>query len=191
MLKRIYVALALALGVVAPGWSASAATVADFGEIGLPTVNVIGGFGFGGAPGTSFEHDYLFAVPSAADLVAFGVEFSGPFTDLTSFTADLFEGDPTLCGSGCALLASATLPTANPASFLLSYAGLQSGLDYFLRVSSTIGATGFGVYTGLMAVSAVPVPPALLLFGTALAGVAALARRRRKTGTGQMIGEAA
>lgn len=188
MLKRICVALALALAAMAAGRSASAVTVTDFGELTLPAVNNIGAFA-NGTPGASFEHDYLFTVPAAADLVAFGVEVSFPGYDLTSFAASLFEGDP-LCGigSGCSLLANATL-IGNPASFFLSYAGLQSGLDYFLRVSGTIGVSGIGFYTGNLAVSPVPVPPALVLFGTAVAGAVAVARRRRKTG--QVMGEAA
>lgn len=52
---------------------------------------------------------------------------------------------------------------------------------YYLNVSGlTLG--GFkATYTALLEASAVPLPPALILFGTALVGMTLLGRRRRST----------
>lgn len=53
----------------------------------------------------------------------------------------------------------------------------QTG-DYILRISF-VTSSGGGQYDITLGTSVVPLPPALLLFGTGLAGLAVLTRRRR------------
>jgi hypothetical protein len=50
--------------------------------------------------------------------------------------------------------------------------------SYHLRVTGT-ALTGGGAYT--VAISTTPIPPALLLFGSALAGLGLLGRRSRRS----------
>jgi hypothetical protein len=67
-------------------------------------------------------------------------------------------------------------PSGNGIEF--SYINLVAG-DYFFRVRGDTGPLG-NAYQYRIAVGAVPIPPALLLFGTALGGLAFAAYRRRK-----------
>lgn len=52
------------------------------------------------------------------------------------------------------------------------------GTSYLLKVFSFLGTEG-GDISGTFTLSAVPIPPALILFGSALLGLGAFARRRR------------
>jgi hypothetical protein len=69
---------------------------------------------------------------------------------------------------------SLTVQASNPGA-LLVYAITTAG-DWFLRVSGTT-LNGPANYT--VTVTATPLPPALILFGTALVGMTLLGRRRR------------
>ena len=76
---------------------------------------------------------------------------------------------------------------ATGTSLAFSYLNLAAG-DYFFRISGDIGGDGvFGnAYRYRFEVSEVPLPPALLLFATALGGMAVASyRRRRKNGGAQ------
>jgi len=67
--------------------------------------------------------------------------------------------------------------SSTPTTF--TYAGLSSG-DYTLIVTGAINPSGFlSLVSGSISVAAVPVPGALLLFGTGLAGLTVVALRRR------------
>ena len=60
-----------------------------------------------------------------------------------------------------------------------TYAFVADALSTTLKFASTTG-TPFGLALDNVSVSAVPIPPALLLFATAMAGAAAFGRRRAK-----------
>jgi hypothetical protein len=54
-----------------------------------------------------------------------------------------------------------------------------SGTSYLLKVMAFLGVEG-GDIAGTFTLSAVPIPPALLLFGSALVGLGLFSRRRRE-----------
>jgi hypothetical protein len=126
--------------------------------------------------------NFLFKVSTAANVKSTGRAendrfFQVVFTDLT---AKLIEGTDVNC-TICNVLATATGgsgPTGP--TFDLVYSGLVPGTQYFIRTLGTFGGLG-GLYSAdaaISAVSPVPIPPALLLFGTAIVCAAAFARRR-------------
>jgi hypothetical protein len=88
------------------------------------------------------------------------VEAGGPGADFTTFT-DLATG--VLSGGALAL----------------SYSGLTSGVDYGFLFFGTITGTSGGFYAGNFTVSAVPLPPAVWLFLSALIGLVGVVRRKR------------
>ena len=73
--------------------------------------------------------------------------------------------------------APGALPVYDVAGAIMVYAITTTG-DWFLRVSGTT-VDGAANYTA--EITATPLPPALILFGTALLGMTLLGRRRRTT----------
>lgn len=174
-LKRLGGAVTLALALVLGGVSAKAATY-DFGTIAAPGIATPL---LGGAIGTSGQtllvNSFQFDVAGPSRIDAFGFNVIPHIFNFVNLTAQLF----TVAGH-----TAVTGPATLGSGFALSYAGLTSGVDYVLEITGTLGAGIFGnaggLYLGAMAISAVPVPPALILFGTAIAGMAALGRRRSR-----------
>jgi hypothetical protein len=98
-------------------------------------------------------------------------DFGGFATNSLNFSLRLFSAsDPATS------LGNFTDPTGTVLAF--SYLNLAAG-DYFFRISGkTDGAFG-NSYRYRFEVSEVPLPPALLLFATALGGMAVFGYRRR------------
>lgn len=134
---------------------------------------------YGGSIGTLLDlYVFSFNTPGSGALSLTATENENPQKDFSFLGARLWSGS-----LGGTLLASADSPTALDAAFALTYSNLQAGTDYFLEVLGTFGKSE-AVLKGKsrLEISAVPIPPALVLFGTALAGLAGLSRRRaRKT----------
>jgi hypothetical protein len=87
------------------------------------------------------------------------------------FSVDLFStSDP-----------STSLGTfSGPGTVLaFSYLNLAAG-DYFFKFGGAVGGSFGNAYTYRFEVSEVPLPPALILFATALGGMAVAGYRRRK-----------
>jgi hypothetical protein len=105
--------------------------------------------------------------------------FLGVPTNSLNFNLDLFSaGDP--------LTSLGNFTDATGTALAFSYLNLAAG-DYFFQISGNIGGgTVFGnAYQYRFEVSEVPLPPALLLFATALGGMGLLGYRRRKNGAAQ------
>jgi hypothetical protein len=131
-----------------------------------------------GGPGTltGFIYDFDFSLSGKATIDAILSQSHTTVSTPTSF--ELFGGSPT--GSNTLLTAS-TVGTGNATGELqLHYANLAAGA-YFLKIVGGLASGKTGTVTGLVSVSAVPVPAALLLFGSALAGLVGVGRRGRKT----------
>lgn len=168
----------LVLLLVACAWLVGPSALAasyNLGTLPVPSSQPIGGWEIGW-PGSSHVLDtYAFQVSSAAELTAQAVEFElWGIVNFGSLTAELLDSS---CGYCAVDTATGT------SGFLLSYADLLPANSYVLRITGILGNWAIkGIYYGQLAVSAVPVPPALLLFGTAIAGAAILSRRRRRQG---------
>ncbi|WP_374651105.1 hypothetical protein [Dongia sp.] len=97
----------------------------------------------------------------------------GQVVDSLNFNLDLFSTADTATSLG-----NYTDPTGTGISF--SYADLAAG-DYFFRITGDSAPTGNAYnYAFKVNVTETPIPPALLLFGTALGGMGVAAYRKRK-----------
>jgi hypothetical protein len=130
---------------------------------------------YGGTLGTPLDlYVFTFDTLGAGSLLLTATENENPQKDFSFLGANLWSGS-----IGGTLEASAQSASPVDAAFTLSFSNLQAGTDYFLEILGTF-AKSEAVLKGKsrLTISAVPVPPALALFGTALAGLAALSRRR-------------
>jgi hypothetical protein len=171
-MKRLMMLLvAGVLGFAAMG-PASASTF----ELGTLTPGVTEGSAFHGGvpPQTQFEDTVTFSlagVQSALIGTLTDVAFGG--FDSATFTVDLFSaGDPatslgSFAGAGTVLA--------------FSYLNLAAG-DYFFKFGGESSGSIGNAYNYRFEVSEVPLPPALLLFATALGGLGLLGYRKRKNG---------
>lgn len=97
----------------------------------------------------------------------------GQAVDSLNFTLDLFSTSDSATSLG-----NFSDPTGAGISF--NYADLAAG-DYFFRIAGDSAPTGNAYnYSFNVKVTETPIPPALLLFGTALGGMGMAAYRKRK-----------
>src|SRR5687768_14303197 len=176
-LMMLLVAGLLGLGAATP--SASASTF-DLGTIDPGTTS---GFvaNLGVPAPVSFEDTINFSLAGVQNaLIGTLTDISAVLvpTDSLNFSLDLFSAsDPTVS------LGNFTDATGTVLAF--SYLNLAAG-NYFFRIEGDVGDDVFGnAYSYRFEVSEVPLPPALLLFATALGGMAIASYRRLKKGGAQ------
>lgn len=171
MKKILMMAVAGIFAFVAAETSAVAATI-DLGTLGAPgsasDTSLVGA----GAYGDS----WTFHLDANSDLSGSVSDIALPgLLDIANFSVRLFQVSP-LGAIGSTLLD----PAGN--GLVFSYTNLGPG-DYFFAVFGQATGAGGGLY-GLQlnaAVSQVPLPPALLLFLSAIGGIGGVAYRRRQT----------
>ena len=150
------------------------------------TTQYPGGVTFTGS-GASFVYDYAFNLQGPAKLVAsVGAAPTGPL--LLGTAAPLTSAVPAMPSiggvpaafvpstanfglfreDGSTVTAVTGVPTLSPET--LSFANLSAG-EYILVVVGEVLRPGIGVFSGSVHVTAVPLPAALLLFGSGLAGL--------------------
>lgn len=181
-MKRLMMLLvAGVLGLSAAMQSASASTF-DLGVLSPGTTEAVV-VNLGNPAPVSFSDTINFSLTSVQTSLIGSLtdlsDFLGIPTNSLTFNLDLFSSlDPTTS------LGSFSDPTGSALAF--SYLNLAAG-DYFFTISGAIGGgTVFGnAYRYRFEVSEVPLPPALLLFATALGGMGLLGYRRRKGGAAQ------
>jgi len=161
-LMMLLVASVLAFGIAQ---RPASATSYDLGPISPGTTTDVNGFLGSGA--TSFNDTLNFSLGGVQSAL------SGSFTSLfgiTNFNLDLFNASDPLTSLG---------HVASGVTLAFSYLNLAAG-DYFFHLTGGVasGANG-GFYQYKFDVSEVPIPPALLLFATALGGMGLLGYRRR------------
>lgn len=124
---------------------------------------------------TGFTFDYEFTLTKGATIDAILSQSHTTVTSGTSF--ELFKGTP---GSPTHLVNSTVGTGAATGELQLHYAGLTAG-SYFLQIVSTTGLTSgkVGTLTGLVSVTAVPLPGALIMFGSVVVGLVGVGRRAR------------
>ena len=176
-MKKVMMLLVAGLLGLGAAQSASASTF-DLGTLDPGTTSAIV-VNLGDPAPVSFSDTINFSLASVQTSLV------GSLTDLTdflgipvnslNFNLDLFSaGDP--------LTSLGNFTDATGTSLAFSYLNLAAG-DYFFRISGAIGDGVFGnAYRYRFEVSEVPLPPALLLFATALGGMAVASYRRRKNG---------
>ena len=143
------------LGVIEPGDSGSG-FVANFGT-GI----------------VSFEDTIKFSLTAVStSLVGAITDVVSAGVDSVNFALDLFSAaDPTT--------SLGTVTDVSGVGLAFSYLNLAAG-DYFFRVAGATGSDGNFYRYSFTAGTEVPIPPALLLFATALGGMAVTGYRRRK-----------
>lgn len=175
-MKKI-IALLFAVGLsIGIGQSPAAASNFDLGT--LSTSGSTSGFvaNFGSGIKTFTDTIYFSLADVSNSLVGQITDLSsifGQVVDSLNFTLDLFSTADTTTSLG-----NFADPTGTGISF--SYADLAAG-DYFFRIAGDSAPTGNAYnYSFNVKVTETPIPPALLLFGTALGGMGVAAYRKRK-----------
>ncbi len=146
------------------------------GELSLNTLTSPQVF-FGPSPShpasLTFTDYYYIDFDGSAPIIAQIGAGTLPPGDPADFSLDLFVADIGVTGD---LTFDETSALAGPSSALLSTV-LITG-DYVLRVIYTSATNQVAQYSGQ--ITATPLPPALLIFGTGLFGLGLLSRYRRK-----------
>ncbi|MEZ5830887.1 MAG: hypothetical protein R3D05_06875 [Dongiaceae bacterium] len=177
-MKRIV--MWLAAGVLAFGAaerSASASTF-DLGTLDPGTTSAIV-VNLGDPAPVAFDDTIDFSLASVKTSLVGALTdlstFLGIPVDSLNFSLDLFSASDPLTSLG-------NFTDATGTSLAFSYLNLAAG-DYFFRISGDIAPSGvFGnAYRYRFEVSEVPLPPALLLFATALGGMVLVGYRRRSS----------
>jgi hypothetical protein len=148
---------------------ASAATV-DLGTLNAGTTKSIGN-NFGNTSTLkSFSDEYLFTLQTATNLT---------FSLITGGTQILLNVVALSSDDGTTLESYTPSVTTIGSATIYSYAGLLVGKQYFLDLAGKYRGL-FNQYGGQIAVAATPIPPALLLFVTAIGGLGFLGYRRKR-----------
>jgi hypothetical protein len=173
-MKRIM--MWLVAGALAFGAAEASASTFDLGTLNPGTTsNVVVNLGVP-AP-VSFSDTINFSLASVQSALVGSLtdlsDFFGIPTDSLDFSLDLFAAADPLTSLG-----NFADPTGTSLAF--SYLNLAAG-DYFFLISGQVADAGvFGnAYRYRFEVSEVPLPPALLLFATALGGLGVFGYRRR------------
>ncbi len=138
-------------------------------------------------PVGTFTHELLFRVASNADLLQATLASPAGFLGGAAATVTLFQEDtpfgPPLTtvagafgGAGSVVASFATVLGNDVYSLTAQLAGIPA--RYFIRVAGT--TSGTGTYSVQLTTTTVPLPPAVVLFLSALAGLAGFSRIRRR-----------
>jgi hypothetical protein len=174
----------VAAAALALAGAADAAIVAD---LGINPNSATGHFN-NSVGGALFADDYLFTLQGASQFITFSSAtnvFAGPVDFITNFSGQVFSAGANLEVGGGDDLAVGPLVNAvacqfNPAGCqILAGTALLDAGTYFLRLTGQGGGqAGYG--GNLATVGVVPLPAALPLFLTGLAGMYGVQRYRRR-----------
>lgn len=171
-MKRILAFLFASVVVIGLAAQPAGASTFDLGTIapGDDTKGLVANFGTGI---TSFEDTIRFSLSFVStSLVGAIKDISFGGVDSANFQLDLFsQADPASSLGTFSDLTGTTLA--------FSYLNLAAG-DYFFRVMGSTGPSGNIYKYRFVAGTEVPLPPALLLFATAVGGLGLAGYRRRK-----------
>lgn len=171
-MKNVLAAAVLALGLMSTQAMASSIDLGEIGPEGKDgyVINIASNI-------TSFEDTISFSLSALSTSLFGAIEditlYLGAIPlDSVNFTLQLFSVlDPnTTIGDTY---------NNDGTGFSFSYLDLAAG-DYFFKLSGEVGAPLGNGYSYKFSVTQTPIPPALLLFGTALGGLALAGYRKRK-----------
>ena len=175
-MKRIM--MLLVAGLFAFGAERASASTFDLGTLdpGLTSAIVVN---LGIPAPVSFSDTINFSLAAVqttlvGSLTDLSTIFAQPVSSL-NFSLDLFSTSDPLTSLG-------NFSDATGTALAFSYLNLAAG-DYFFQIAGDIGGGGVrgNAYVYRFEVSEVPLPPALLLFATALGGMALFGYRRRNS----------
>jgi hypothetical protein len=131
----------------------------------------LGGASYTGPVTGAFGLDIGFSLTSAATGLA--LTYGVPLSSIPDLSLSLWKGNTEI---------TPTLDESSSGFLVLDYTGLSAG-SYTLEVAGA--APGVGTtytFNGSVGVTAVPVPAAVLLFGSGLAGLVGFGRLKRNKG---------
>jgi hypothetical protein len=175
---------ALATFLATMGGGAQAALIA--GSSGPFTILPQGSQGYGvnlanGTAGDTFTADFLLTTPGAPDGSANSIRCFIGCAEIEFTSIELFAADGANDPVGPAI-ATGTVDVVNGTNIdvgiIASFGNLLSG-SYLVRTAGTFVGTGSASIGGN--VSLTPIPGAVLLLGSALAGLGAIGARRRQS----------
>jgi hypothetical protein len=169
-MKKFLTLIAAGVIAVALWQKPAAATTVDLGELNAGSPSSIGNSFGDTATVKSFSDEYLFTLQTASDvtlsLVTGGTQILLNIVALSSDDGTTLQSyTPSVQTIGSAVV--------------YSFAGLLTGKQYFLDIGGKYKGL-FNQYGGqLSAAATTPVPPALLLFVTAIGGLGFMGYRRK------------
>jgi hypothetical protein len=185
MKKLIFAAAAALFAMTA---TAQPAVVSTFGTNPTSAAGIFANDPNGPGVGGAFTDQYTFSLIGGPQFVTIATATNtfaaggvgGPF-GITSFAASVYQTFDAIIGNGDDVLKfgpQLALLCGSGKCQTLDGEGLLAAGNYYLQISGIAGAlAGYG---GNLSVAQTPLPPAMLLFGSGLAGLGLLARRRRK-----------
>lgn len=171
-MKRLLALLFVGLMVVGLAGRPAVASTFDLGVItpGDDTKGFVANFGTGI---TNFEDTIKFSLTAlSTSLVGKIKDISFGGVDSVNFQLDLFTDSAPTTSLG-------TFTDLTGTTLAFSYLNLAAG-DYFFRVMGDTGPKGNIYKYRFTAGTEVPLPPALLLFATAVGGLGVFGYRRRR-----------
>jgi len=174
-MKRIMMALVAGMLALGAAERPASASTFDLGAIDPGTTSAIV-VNLGAPAPVSFDDIINFSLASVETALVGTLtdlsDFFGIPTDSLNFSLDLYKAADPLTSLG-------NFSDGTGVGLAFSYLNLAAG-DYFFQITGDVGDGVFGsAYRYRFEVSEVPLPPALLLFATALGGMAVFGYRRR------------
>jgi hypothetical protein len=168
-MKKFLMLIAVGVVAIALGQKPAAATTVDLHELSAGSSSSIGNSFSSTTSLKSFSDEYLFTLQTASDvtlsLVTGGTQILLNIVALSSDDGTTLQSyTPTVQTVGTAVI--------------YSFAGLLTGKQYFLDLGGKYNGA-FNQYGGQINVAATPIPPALLLFVTAIGGLGLVGYRRK------------
>jgi len=164
------------VAVMLVSFSANAAIITGESSLGGITTNSSEGFLTDYGPNVSFVHSVTFSTDADAFLVsgaAVGLELTGFSGFVGDFTLSLYEGhlNDTDDTASAIFLASAVGTNLDNIS-------VNPLTGYSLVIEGLAAATQTNTFSGIVAITNVPLPAAAWLFGSALLGLVGIQRRK-------------
>ncbi len=177
------VAIALALAFCAGTQAVAMTTTLGDGMLSIGDNGTVSG-GYG--PSVSFEDIYSFQVDTTSNFSAnlFNFNINTEFLDWDLSTLSVYFEKSNDGIGGWTISSSQSVSNGSgigDINFLVSYANLLPTEYYRLRIAGTTVGPNGGGYFGNYKVAAVPLPPAVVLFGLGLVAVFGISRRMKTT----------
>lgn len=167
-MKKFLMLVAGGIFAMAAWHTSASATTVDLGTLNAGSASSIGNSYSSTSTLKSFSDEYQFTLQTASDLT---------LSLITGGTQMLLNIVALSSDDGTTLQSYTPTVTTIGSAMIYTYAGLMVGKQYFLDLGGKYKGA-FNQYGGQISVAATPIPPALLLFVTAIGGLGFLGYRR-------------